>query len=128
MKTIMQAIDEFHNVLGQPMPDKPQLPKLSVRKLRRKLLQEEYKEYKQAENNNDLENIAKELADIIYIVAGTAHAYGINLDAVFEKVHESNMEKFPNGKILRRADGKIQKPEGWTMPDISEAMSETIFK
>jgi predicted HAD superfamily Cof-like phosphohydrolase len=40
------------------------------------------------------------------------------LNEVFEEVHRSNMAKLVDGKPLKRADGKVIKPEGWTPPDI----------
>ena len=124
MNKVMKAIEEFHAVFDEAAPSTPTLPELRERKLRRKLLKEEFLEYKQAENTNDIVEIADALADMVYIIAGTAHKYGINLEAVFDEVHASNMKKFPNGKVLRRPDGKITKPEGWQPPNIREAMNK----
>ena len=45
---------------------------------------------------------------------------GIPLDRVFEEVHRSNMAKLVDGKPVRREDGKILKPEGWTPPDMKK--------
>ena len=90
--------------------------------LRMRLLEEEFNEYLESEIEDDLENIAKELADIIYIVCGTAVSYGIPLDRVFDAVHQSNMAKLVDGKPIRREDGKILKPEGWTAPDIKSIL------
>jgi predicted HAD superfamily Cof-like phosphohydrolase len=88
-----------------------------------KLLSEEFNEYMEGEQKDDLENVAKELADIIYIVCGTAASYGIPLDVVFDEVHKSNMAKLgPDGKPKRREDGKILKPDGWTPPDIKKIL------
>jgi predicted HAD superfamily Cof-like phosphohydrolase len=53
-----------------------------VRTLRVKLLEEEIHEYLQGEENNDLVNIAQELADICYIAMGTAITYGIPQQAL----------------------------------------------
>jgi hypothetical protein len=32
------------------------------------------------------------------------------------------MEKLVDGKVVRRDDGKILKPEGWTAPDIKSVL------
>ena len=41
---------------------------------------------------------------------GTAHVYGIDLDAVLDEVHASNMTKLgADGRPIRRADGKVLK-------------------
>jgi len=29
-----------------------------------------------------------------------------------------------DGKVLRREDGKVMKPEGWTAPDLARILAE----
>ena len=65
----------------------------SVKQLRMDLIREEYEETMTAIQNNDLVEIADGLADLTYVVIGTAIAYGIPFDRVFEEVHRSNMTK-----------------------------------
>ena len=116
-------VKEFHQAFGQRVGKKPELPDMEERDLRKKLLIEEVNEYYNAEYADDLVEIADALADIIYIACGTAVSYGIPLDRVFTEVHRSNMAKLVDGKVLRRSDGKIQKPEGWTPPDIETILA-----
>ena len=116
-------VKEFQTAVGQHVGQKPEFPDGDERVLRMRLLKEEFDEYNQGEYNNDLENIAKELADIIYIVCGTAVSYGIPLDKVFDEVHKSNMAKLVDGKPIRREDGKILKPEGWKPPNIKKILN-----
>ena len=60
------------------------------------------------------------MVDSWYYMLDTACKHGINLSAIFDKVHEANMSKrFPDGTFHRREDGKIEKPPGWTPPNIS---------
>lgn len=122
MSNMYQDVKEFQTVVGQHIGEKPEFPNGRERKLRMDLLLEEVKEYMESEDNEDLENLAKELADIIYIVCGTAASYGIPLDRVFDEVHRSNMAKLVDGKVQRREDGKILKPEGWMPPDIKKIL------
>jgi len=122
MSNMFQDVKEFQTAVGQHVGQAPEFPDGPERALRMRLLEEEMKEYEQGEYKNDLENIAKELADIIYIVCGTAVSYGIPLDKVFDAVHASNMAKLIDGKPIRRDDGKILKPEGWTPPDIKKVL------
>lgn len=120
---------EFHRAFGQRIGQQPALPETEERNLRYLLLEEEFNEYEKAESENNLVEIADALADIIYIACGTAVSYGIPLDKIFEEVHRSNMAKLVDGKVLRREDGKVQKPEGWTAPDIVgilEKQKETL--
>ena len=112
------AVDAFHEAFGLLRAQAPQLPDEPARQLRIDLLYEEYCEYLKGEEDDDLVQIADALADMIYIALGTAVAYGIPLDRVFAEVHKSNMAKLVDGKVIRRADGKILKPETWTPPDI----------
>jgi predicted HAD superfamily Cof-like phosphohydrolase len=115
-------VRDFHKAFGQRVGETPELPEKDERELRKKLLAEEYTEYVVAEYNNDLVEIADALADIIYIACGTAVSYGIPLDTIFAEVHRSNMSKLVDGKVIRRSDGKVQKPEGWTPPNIKNIL------
>lgn len=122
MSNMYTDVKEFQTAVGQNVGQTTAFPDVSERHLRKKLLAEEVYEYFEGEEKDDLENIAKELADIIYIVCGTAVSYGIPLDRVFSEVHRSNMAKLVDGKPVRREDGKILKPEGWTPPDIKKVL------
>ena len=121
-------VKDFHQAFGQRIGEKPELPDRKERTLREKLLEEEFNEYMRAELNDDLVEIADALADIIYIACGTAVSYGIPLDDVFAEVHRSNMAKLVDGKVIRREDGKVQKPEGWTAPDIKGVLDKAHIK
>lgn len=63
--------------------------------------------------------LARELADVLYVAYGTAWVYNIDLDAAFREVHRAAMDKMRAG--LRREDGKILKPPGFVPPDMDEA-------
>jgi predicted HAD superfamily Cof-like phosphohydrolase len=71
----------------------------------------------------NLINVAKELADLLYVVYGTAAAFGIDVDAVFEEVHRSNMSKVgEDGKPLYREDGKVLKGPNYFTPDVESIL------
>jgi predicted HAD superfamily Cof-like phosphohydrolase len=63
--------------------------------------------------------VAKELADLLYVVYGTAVAYGMMMEPVFREVHRSNLSKVGGHK---RADGKWVKP-----PTYSPAQIEPLL-
>ena len=91
--------------------------------MRRRLIREEFNEYLEAEDTNDIVGIADALADLCYVIYGAAHCYNIPLDKVYAEVHRSNMQKVgKDGKVTKREDGKILKPEGWEPPDIEGVM------
>ena len=62
----------------------------------------------------NLEEFVDGMCDLIYVVAGSAVAAGVDLSDHFDEVHRANMQKLDGPK---RADGKQLKPEGWTKPD-----------
>lgn len=70
-----------------------------------------------------LEAVARELADVVYVAYGTAHALGIDLDAALLEVHRANMSKAGGP---RRADGKALKPPGFRAPDMSAAVAAAL--
>lgn len=60
--------------------------------------------------NVDKQKLAKELADLLYVVYGAADVFSIPIDEVFAEVHRSNMSKLGgDGKPVRREDGKVLK-------------------
>lgn len=71
----------------------------------------------------DMVEIADGIGDLIVVLVGMALEYGIPLDRVWEDIHRANMAKVgPDGKVERRPDGKVLKPEGWQPPNISESL------
>ena len=125
MSNFYTDVKDFHIAFGQRVGEKPSFPNTSERTLRMKLITEEFNELCDAEENNDLTEVADALADIIYIACGTAVSYGIPLDKVFAEVHRSNMAKLVDGKPIYREDGKVMKPEGWTPPDIEGVLKKS---
>jgi len=123
MTNMYQEVKYFQTAVGQNIGERPQFPNIRERKLRMDLMLEEMKEYMESEEKDDLENLAKELADIIYIACGTAASYGIPLDKVFEAVHSSNLSKLnEDGSVSRRPDGKILKGPNYVPPNIKKVL------
>ena len=119
------AVADFHQAFGLPMqrlPDADIDPGLA--RLRMDLLEEEVGELMVASEKGDLVAIADALADIAYVVYGTALTYGIDLDSVLREVHRSNMSKLgADGKPLIRQDGKVLKSDRYRPPDIASIVS-----
>ena len=116
-----KKVKEFHEKFQIAIPAKAGLPDNDTRELRKRLLNEEYQEYLLGEANNDLVEISDALADMLYIIYGTADAYGIPIDDIFAEVHDSNMSKLGlDGKPIRREDGKILKGPNYFKPNIGK--------
>ena len=62
--------------------------------------------------------LVKEWADLQYVVSQGAVYYEIPADESFNRVHDSNMTKVVDGKVLYREDGKILKPDTYQAPDM----------
>ena len=65
--------------------------------------------------------------DIEYYIKDRAGRHGMNIDKIFDLVHEANMNKrLPNGEFLMREDGKVLKPDGWKSANIQEEIHKQI--
>jgi NTP pyrophosphatase (non-canonical NTP hydrolase) len=63
--------------------------------------------------------LTKELADLMYVVIGTAVTFGLPLEEVFAEVHRSNMSKLgADGKPIYREDGKVLKGPNYFEPNL----------
>jgi len=136
-KSNFDMVKEFHSTFNkEPDPPKPTLPTPENIILRMKLMCEELQEtlhefgYSVAFDitpvpafapsvDLELPKVAKELADLLYVVYGTAASLGIDIDEVFAEVHRSNMSKVgPDGVPLYREDGKVLKGPNYTPPNL----------
>jgi predicted HAD superfamily Cof-like phosphohydrolase len=90
---------------------------------REDLMYEELVEFIDALRECDMAKAAKELGDLLYAVIGSAVRPGIDGNAAFLIVHESNMSKVGPGMRVRE-DGKILKPPDYTEPDMAEAITD----
>lgn len=97
------------------------------------LIREEYNElfkalrdFQQQPVLNHKAEVAKEAIDLIYVLAGLLNNLEIPADEIWLAVHDSNMAKVDPraGKVLKRHDGKVIKPEGWQAPDILKILLE----
>jgi predicted HAD superfamily Cof-like phosphohydrolase len=89
------------------------------------LIIEEFKELMQAFGNRDMVEIADACADLKWVIEGLEHTLKIPQQAVWDEVARSNLAKIsPNGKVIKREDGKVLKPEGWTPPDIRSILKK----
>ena len=61
------------------------------------------------------------LIDILVVTIGAIHSAGFDGEAAWQEVMRSNFAKIDpvSGKIRKREDGKILKPDGWTPPDLA---------
>lgn len=122
MEKFQTSVAKFMLLAGQDIPQKPKIPSKEIQDLRIKLIQEELDELKQ--NSSDFVNVADAIADLLYVVIGTAVAYGLDIEPIFEEVHSSNMTKFIDG--YRREDGKWIKGKSYKPADIKSQINKQL--
>ena len=121
LRTNFERVHEFMKVFGQEIKENPEWPDGETMELRIDLIEEELGEFKDAIINGDgtLVDVADALSDLLYVVYGAGHSFGLDLDACFKEVHRSNMSKLDEyGKPIYREDGKVLKGPDFTEPDL----------
>ena len=108
---------DFHRRFSLVEQESPRQPGKETVHLRIALVEEELRELRTALESGDLVKVADALADINYVVYGTAISYGIDLEPVFAEVHRSNMSK-GDPEVVRAANGKILKGKNWKPPQL----------
>ena len=108
------------DTFGQEVLHKPTIPTVPVASLRLALINEEVNELLVALMNEDMVEIADALTDILYVVYGAGHAFGIPLDECFDEVHRSNMSKLgENGVPIYDTKGKVMKGPNYSNPALA---------
>lgn len=90
--------------------------------LYKKLIMEEYSEFIEADLlNNDTEK-ADACFDMIWVIIGYMLSRGWSVEEIWDEGAKSNLAKIDptTGKVIKRDDGKILKPEGWKPPDFAK--------
>jgi predicted HAD superfamily Cof-like phosphohydrolase len=121
MKNEQAMVDEFHRKFSILAQSTPTDLNEETKRLRVRLIEEEFDELKESMVGGDLAAVAKEMADLLYVVYGTAVSYGIDMDPVFREVHRSNMSKVGGYK---REDGKWVKPATYSPARIEPILAE----
>jgi len=117
--TNFELVGDFMEAFGQEVQLEPTWPDFNTRELRLELIQEELDELSDAVADRDMIQIADALTDLLYVVYGAGHAFGLDLDECFQEVHSSNMSKLgENGRPIHREDGKVMKGPGYFEPDL----------
>ncbi len=87
------------------------------------LIREEFNELQNADTN---EQVFDALLDLIVVCIGAGHSAGYPMEQGWDAVILSNLRKIDpaSGKVERRPDGKILKPEGWRPPNLARLLEE----
>lgn len=129
MNKLLSDVLEFHKTYNTPAPTTPGFPEQRRIDLRIQLMEEELREVKEAIQKKDLVNLAKELADLLYVVNGTVIEFGLadKMDRVHDAVHGSNMSKLDEfGQPIFKPNGKVAKGPFYYEPNIEGIINEQI--
>ena len=87
-----------------------------------KLIQEEVDELWTANGAADPKECLDALIDILVVTVGAIHSLGADGDGAWNEVMRSNFAKIDTrtGFVIKREDGKVLKPEGWTPPELDQ--------
>jgi len=112
----------FHKKFGVKVGRIGHVPPPERVLLRVRLMAEEFSELVEAMQKNDYVNAAKECADLLYVVYGTAVEFGFPIDEVFHEVHRSNMTKTP----AVDSGGKVTKGDNYEPADVATVLDREI--
>lgn len=86
------------------------------------LIDEEYIELQKALRKHDTVEQLDALVDILVVTMGAIRAAGWDSEAAWNEVMRTNFAKVDptTGKVIKREDGKVLKPEGWTAPQLAQ--------
>lgn len=90
--------------------------------LYKRLIGEEVSELIQAISSNNKTEQLDALIDILVVTTGALHSLGVDGEGAWDEVMRTNFAKVDSktGKVIRREDGKILKPEGWQPPKLEQ--------
>lgn len=116
-----EKVGDFMEAFGQEVLYIPTMPDFNLAALRLDLIEEEVQELRDGLGRGSLLEVADALTDILYVVYGAGHAFGIDLDDCFHEVHSSNMTKLgEDGRPIYREDGKVMKGPNYREPDLGQ--------
>lgn len=86
------------------------------------LIEEEFDELQDAIEANDRLEQLDALVDILVVTMGAIRAGGFDAEGAWKEVMDTNFAKIDptTGKVRKREDGKVLKPEGWTPPNLEK--------
>jgi predicted HAD superfamily Cof-like phosphohydrolase len=122
MSKVFTDVSVFLSAVGQEVPSKPQQSVSEQAELYKKLIKEEVEEFWEAEAASDDVEQIDACFDMMWVIVGYMKSRGWDCENIWDEGAKSNLSKIDpvSGKVIRREDGKILKPEGWKPPDFTK--------
>lgn len=92
----------------------------------RNLIAEEVSELHEAVESNDRVEQLDALIDILVVTIGALHSMGADAEGAWKEVLQTNLAKIDaaTGKVIKREDGKVLKPDGWKPPNLAAYLNQ----
>lgn len=68
--------------------------------------------------NGDLTEILDADIDLAWVAIGGALSVAADASGAISEVIRANLDKYPNGQVLKDGNGKVMKPKGWRPPNL----------
>ena len=119
MTNPFKHIDTFHRACDQHPSD-------DNYKMYLTLIKEEFEELQEAVAANDRVEQLDALIDILVVTIGAVRTGGFDGEGAWREVMDTNFAKIDQktGKVRKREDGKVLKPEGWKAPELAQFIGE----
>ena len=94
------------------------------------LIDEEFSELQEAIIAEDRKEQLDALIDILVVTIGAIRAGGMDGEGAWKEVMQTNFAKIDpdTGKVRKRDDGKVLKPEGWKPPNLESFLYTQMTK
>jgi predicted HAD superfamily Cof-like phosphohydrolase len=115
MTNVFEDVNKFGTACDQPAS--PENYRMYIG-----LIDEEIDELTAALIDKDELEQLDALVDILVVTMGAIRAAGWDGEAAWKEVMDTNFAKVnpDTGKVIKREDGKVLKPEGWKAPELSQ--------
>jgi predicted HAD superfamily Cof-like phosphohydrolase len=122
MSKVFTDVSVFLRAVGQELPSSPQQSVSTQAELYKNLIKEEVEEFWEAEAASDDVEQIDACFDMMWVIVGYMKSRGWDCENIWDEGAKSNLSKIDpvSGKVIRREDGKILKPEGWKPPDFTK--------
>jgi predicted HAD superfamily Cof-like phosphohydrolase len=118
MSKVFTDVSVFLKAVGQEIPSVPQQTVSDQAQLYKTLIKEEVAEFWEAESVGDDAEEIDACFDMMWVIIGYMKSRGWDCEAIWDEGAKSNLSKIDpvTGKVKRREDGKILKPDNWEPP------------
>lgn len=122
MSKVFTDVQVFMAAAGQETLHRPIKLETPQAQLYKKLIKEEFQEFLDADAEEDDVERLDACFDMMWVIIGYMISRGWDCESAWDEGAKSNLSKIDKetGKVKKREDGKVLKPEGWKPPDFTQ--------